>query len=173
MINTVRLAMPAEAADIALVQRRAWSEHPQLRGVLEQLPLEDATTVWHAAITRPALASMRVLVALGEDGVVGFVVTQPADDPDAGAEVGQIGEFVVDPDARRAGHGSRLMQAAIDTLVTDGFTVATTWVPTSDDVMREFLRAAGWGPDGAHQEAGVESGEQSVKLTRYHTAIGR
>ncbi|MDU7360217.1 MAG: GNAT family N-acetyltransferase [Propionibacteriaceae bacterium] len=171
MINTVRLAMPAEAADVARIQRRAWGAQPNLAVMLEEVSADQATQLWHAAITRPPLATMRVLVALGEAGIVGFAVTKPSDDPDATPTDGELAELVVDPDARTQGHGSRLMQAAVDTLRTDGFTVATMWVPTTDDTMHEFLISGGWGADGAHREATTDDGEHSLKLTRFHTAI--
>lgn len=171
MINTVRLAMPAEAADVARIQRRAWGAQPNLAVMLEEVRADQATQLWHAAITRPPLATMRVLVALGEAGIVGFAVTKPSDDPDATPTDGELAELVVDPDARTQGHGSRLMQAAVDTLRTDGFTVATMWVPTTDDTMHEFLISGGWGADGAHREAATDDGEHSLKLTRFHTSI--
>ena len=103
--------------------------------------------------------------------IVGFAVTKPSDDPDATPTDGELAEPVVDPDARTQAHGSRLMQAAVDTLRTDGFTVATMWVPTTDDTMHEFLISGGWGADGAHREATTDDGEHSLKLTRFHTAI--
>lgn len=171
MINTVRLAMPAESVDIARIQRRVWGLQPQLAVMLTQVSAEQATALWHRAITAAPLATMRVLVAIGEGGIVGFAVTQPSEDPDAEPTAGQIAEFIVDPEARGAGHGSRLMQAAVDTLRTDGFTLATMWVPTTDDAMHQFLISGGWGADGAHQEASTEDGEHSLKLTRFHTAI--
>lgn len=171
MKNTVRLAMPAEAVDIARIQRRSWQQDPTWEPMLRQISADDAAAIWHRAITRPQLAAMRVLVALGEGCVAGFAVTQPSADPDATPSTGQVAELVVSPDAGGAGHGSRLMQAAIDTLRTDGFEVATTWLPATDDARREFFVAAGWGPDGAHQELATDDERHSVKLVRLHTAI--
>ncbi len=172
MINTVRLAMPAEAVDIARIQRKVWADDPVWRPMLARLTADEATQVWHKAITRPELATMRVLVALGDRGVVGFAATQPSTDPDASPTTGQLAELVVSPEVRGSGHGSRLMQSAVDTLRGDGFEVATTWVVAADDVRRAFLVSAGWGPDGAHRELGAEGDEQGVKLVRLHTAIG-
>lgn len=171
MINTVRLAMPAEAVDVARIQRRAWGRNPQLAPLLQRITADQATQVWHHAITRPKLATMRVLVALGEAGIVGFVVTQPSEDGDASSTTGQIAELVVDEAALAGGHRERLVQAAVDTLRTDGFDVATTWVPSDDDELREFLVSGGWGADGAHQELGTEDEAHSIKLVRLHTRI--
>src|SRR5699024_6306746 len=114
------------------------------------------------AITRPPLAKMRVLVAIGEEGIVGFAVTVPSDDPDATPVTGELAEFVVDVKNREAGHGSRLINAAVDTLRQDGFEVATMWLPSTADDLREFFVSGGWANDGAHQESATEDGEHSI-----------
>lgn len=172
MLNTVRLALPAEAIDVARIQRRAWSENPRLAGMPQQVGADQAAQIWHQAITRPPLATMRVLVAIGEAGVVGFAVTSPSDDPDADAVTGEISEFVVERDSRRSGHGSRLLNAAVDTLRTDGFRLATIWVPATSDGFRAFLENSGWAADGAHQEVGADEEEEAgLKLVRLHTDI--
>jgi ribosomal protein S18 acetylase RimI-like enzyme len=173
MINTVRLALPAEAVDIARIQRRAWADDPALKVMLGEVSADQASRIWHQAITRPPLAQMRVLVAIGEDGIVGFAVTSPSDDPDAGPTTGQVTEFVVDVKNRDTGHGSRLMNAAVDTMRQDGFESATMWVPSKSDELRDFLISGGWDTDGAHQEATTENGQASLKLIRLHTDISR
>ena len=59
--------------------------------------------------------------------------------------IGELTDLTVDPHKRRAGHGSRLLQAGVDTLVADRFTRAVTWLPAADDAPRAFLTEAGWG----------------------------
>lgn len=171
-IDTVRLALPQEAVDIARIQRRAWSDGGVFADGVAEVSADEATRAWHSAIVRPPLAQLRVLVAIGEVGVVGFVVTGPAGDADLGATDGYLAEFVVDPSQRRQGHGSRLINAAVDTLRKDGFDVATMWVPSSNDGLRDFLAGCGWAPDGAHQKVGIGDDEASaIKMLRYHTDI--
>lgn len=167
--------MPAEAAALAAIQRRAWVQQLPVEvaeAALAELDLEQMTQSWHAAITRPPLAQFRVLVALGNDKPVGFAAVGPADDADAepGTD-GTVAEFTIDPQAQRAGHGSRLLHACVDTLKADGFTRATWWVRSTDDVVRRFLTEAGWAPDGAHQEVGNSAAGARLKLVRLHTAI--
>lgn len=169
--DTVRLALPAEAVDVARIQRRAWAEAGLLDTAGRVPPAAEATRVWHEAIAKPPLAHLRVLVAIGEVGVVGFAVTGPSGDPDRGERHGRIAEFVVDPRHRGAGHGSRLINAAVDTLRQDGYEVATMWVRAADDELRAFLVGCGWGPDGAHQEIGTDDGGPSIRLVRLHTDI--
>jgi GNAT superfamily N-acetyltransferase len=112
------------------------------------------------------------MVALGEERVVGFAAIGPSDEPDAEAGADAlIAEFVIDPAAQRRGHGSRLLNACIDTLRADAFQRASWWVQASDDVLRRFLTGAGWAADGAHSEVAVAADGPRLKLVRLHTAI--
>ncbi|GAA1524228.1 GNAT family N-acetyltransferase [Nocardioides humi] len=170
---SVRVAWPADAAGIAAVQLRAWRERYD-DGLAARLGLDDATLAeaWQQSLARPPEARHRALVALAHDRVVGFAVTGPSPDPDADpAADGEMAEFTVDPAEQRAGHGSRLLQACVDTLVADGFGRAVCWVEATDDVLRAFLTDAGWGPDGASRELADEAGSGSVKQVRLHTAL--
>ncbi len=64
-----------------------------------------------------------MLVALERNRVLGFALTSPAGDPDCDPVAdGEISEFTVDPAERGKGHGSRLLQAGVDTLLADRFT---------------------------------------------------
>ena len=173
--DSVRLALPAEAAGIAALQRRGWTQTlpKDLSGeVMASVDLATMTERWEQAILRPPLAQFRVLVALGDERVVGFAAVGPSDDPDAEAgEDALVAEFVVDPQAQRRGHGSRLLQACIDTLRADSFGRVTWWVHVTDDALRSFLTEAGWAADGAHTEVALSEGGPSLKLVRLHTAI--
>ena len=77
--------------------------------------------------------------------MVGFAITGPATDPDCDPVAdAELRELTVDPDERGKGHGSRLLQAAADTMAADRFTRAVTWVLAADDALRAFLTDAGW-----------------------------
>ena len=172
--DSVRLALPAEAWDIAAVQRRSWGDgdDPATTALLTEIDLSAMAEAWHTAITRPPEARFRVLVAVAEGRVVGLATTLPGQDPDADSGVdGEIDELIVDPAARRLGHGSRLVNACVDTLRADGFTRVRHWLRADDDVRRQFLTEAGWAPDGAHREIGAEDDSVRVKQIRLHTAI--
>jgi GNAT superfamily N-acetyltransferase len=95
--------------------------------------------------------------------------TDPDCDPVADAE---LQELVVDPDELGKGHGSRLLQAVVDTMQADRFTRAVTWTLAGADDLRRFLTSAGWGADTAHRELDLDgSGSTVVKQVRLHTAI--
>ena len=177
--HSVRLAVPSEAESIAALQRRAWAQvypEPVAAGLLGRTDLAGMTAAWGAAIQRPPLATLRVLVAIdsseGRHRVVGCAAVGPSDDPDASpATDGLVAEFSIDPLAQRQGHGSRLLQACVDTLRADGFTRATWWVRSTDDPLRAFLTGAGWAADGAHSERGGDEDEHGMRFVRLHTDI--
>lgn len=178
--DSVRLALPKESAVIAEVQRRGWAEQsgPLAQAMLSGVDATAMTEAWHRAITRPPLASCRIMVAVAENRgdepqrVVGFASLLPSDDPDADPAVdGMIQDLLIDPQVRRKGHGSRLLNAAVDTLRADGFARATCWVTSTDDQTRNFLTNAGWAADGSHREIGAEDDSVRLKQVRLHTDI--
>lgn len=172
---SVRVAWADDAPAIAAVQVRAW---PELYADLlpaEVLPTDvDAVAEqWRQVLARPADARNRVLVALERNRVVGFALTSAAADPDCDPVAdGELAEVTLDPSERAKGHGSRLLQAAVDTLAADRFTRAVSWVNAGDDARRTFLTEAGWAPDTAHRELDLDgTGTTTVKQVRLHTAI--
>ena len=172
---SVRVAWADDARAIAELQLRTW--RTTYAGVVpaESLPddVDAAAAAWHASLAKPRDARNRVLVALERNRVVGFVITSPASDPDCDpVSDAELAELTVDPDERGKGHGSRLLQAAVDTLVADRFGRAVLWAIASDDALRSFLTEAGWAPDQAHRELDLDgTGATLVKQVRLHTAL--
>lgn len=172
----VRLAMPAEAISIAKIQLAHYLSNPLTKNLVSETDLPEISNVWHQAITAPPLAHYRVLVAVEPDQtnlgkIVGFASIGPADDPDLAARDGQIIEFLVAENHRRSGHGTRLLQAAIDTLKADGYLTATWWINSQADQLRQWIVETGWAADGAWREIGDETGDTRVKQVRLHTTI--
>ncbi|GAA3665256.1 hypothetical protein GCM10022237_26630 [Nocardioides ginsengisoli] len=169
---SVRVAWPADAAGIAGVQLRSWRARYDDGVAAEHgLDADALAAAWRQSLSRPPEARHRAMVALAADRVVGFALTGPNTDPDADpAADGEMAEFTVDPEQTRGGHGSRLLQACVDTLAADGFTRAVCWADAADDVVRAFLTSAGWAADGASRELADESGA-TVKQVRLHTAL--
>ena len=178
----VRAARAGDAEALARVQVVSWRHG--LAGVvpaalLAELTSEEAAAVWRdrwrEAIASPPTSRHRVLAAVKDSAdsaareVVGFVSAGPATDADRwpGTD-GEIYEFRVSPERTGQGHGSRLLHAAADTLVADGFHTVSTWVLEADLVVRRFLESAGWAADGARGELDVGV---SVPVVRLHTRI--
>lgn len=171
-----RVAWGADADAIADLQIRAWrTGYADLlpADLLAAMTVAEVAAGWRSALERPGDARNRVLVALEHDRVVGFAVTGPCPDPDRDPLVdGEITDLTVDPDARAAGHGSRLMQACVDTLRADRFRQAVTWLAAQDDPTRAFLASAGWAADGAHRTLDLTGdGSVQVKQVRLHTSL--
>src|SRR4051794_31943650 len=121
-----RVAWADDATAIASVQVRAWRASYEQLLPAELLAGLDPQTIaagWSQSLGSPPDARNRVLVALERNLVTGFAVTGPAADPDCDPVAdGEITDLTVDPHKRHAGHGSRLMQACVDTLKADRFT---------------------------------------------------
>ena len=170
---SARIAWSDDAPAIAALQLRAWREMYAGLVPADALPtdLEAATAAWQVGLAAPKDARNRVLVALERNRVVGFAITTPATDPDCDPVAdAELMELTVDPDERGKGHGSRLLQAAVDTMRADRFTRSVTWAIASDDALRTFLTEAGWAPDTAHRELDLEGdGTTVVKQVRLHT----
>lgn len=172
---SVRIAWSDDAAAIAELQVRTWRDVYADLVPADALPddVAAAAATWQASLTRPHDARNRVLVALERNRVVGFAITSPASDPDCDPIVdAELSEVTIDPGERGKGHGSRLLQAAADTLVADRFQRAVLWSMAGDDALRKFLTEAGWEADGAHRELDLDgSGSTLVKQIRMHTAL--
>ena len=172
---SVRVAWADDAGAIAELQLRTWLATYADLLPAEAFPtdVEAAAAAWHAVLSRPQDARNRVLVALERNRVVGFALTSPASDPDCDpVSDAELADLTVDPGERGRGHGSRLLQAAVDTMVADRFSRAVLWAIASDDALRTFLTEAGWAPDQAHRELDLDgSGSTLVKQVRLHTAL--
>lgn len=172
---SVRIAWAEDAPAIAAVQVRAW--RAAYAGLVPDAALPDdpapVADAWRASLAASGDARNRVLVALERNRVVGFAITRPAADPDCDPVAdGELAELTLDPDERGKGHGSRLLQAGVDTLRADRFTRAVTWAVADDDALRAFLTGAGWGADTAHRELALdEEGGARLKQVRLHTAL--
>ncbi|WP_290580739.1 GNAT family N-acetyltransferase [Aeromicrobium sp.] len=171
--DAVRLAWPDDATTIAALQREAWLadwlELDQLGAAFGDL--DEHAGRWRSTLTHSPEARFRVLVATSDDVVVGYVVVHPGTDPDADpVRDAEMGDLAVLPSARRAGHGTRLVQAAVDTTAADRFVYLRTWVAAGDDGARLLLTSGGWSSDGAYRELEAPDGRR-VKQVRLHTAV--
>ncbi len=172
-----RIAWADDAPAIAAVQVRAWrTAYVDVlpADLLAGMDVDEYAAAWRTSLASPPDARNRAVIALERNLVTGFALTGPASDPDCDPIAdGELTELTVDPHKRTLGHGSRLLQACVDTLKADRFTRAVTWLSASDDHTRAFLTAAGWGADGAHRTLDLTGdGSVQVKQVRLHTDLG-
>lgn len=172
---SVRIAWGDDADAIAALQLRTWQASYADLVPPDTLPTDVAAAAraWRESLSASKDARNRVLVALERNRVVGFAITSPAGDPDCDPLAdAELMEFNVDPDERGKGHGSRLLQAAVDTIRADHFNRAVLWAISTDDALRTFLTEAGWAPDTAHRELDLDGdGTTRVRQIRLHTGI--
>lgn len=171
----VRAATADDARAVAAVQAAAWKQTfagTLPPAVLDLLRGPQSIEAWRLAAAQPPSRRHHVLVAETGTDVVGFAAMGPATDPDTHAETdAELVAIGVLPDRIGEGHGSRLVNAAVDHLRGDGFATVRVWV-TGSDPLRPFLEGAGWAADGAHRSLDLhDDGTVVVAQVRLHASI--
>jgi GNAT superfamily N-acetyltransferase len=157
---SARIARPNDAAAVGLVQAAIWraAYGPVLPPeVVEQFDPAGFARVWRDSLNHPPSSRHVLLVACAGEQVVGLAAVGPSSDKDAGDTSGELLTLGVHPDARRCGHGSRLLNAAVDTLRGKGFSSVSVWLLAQDEDTRGFLAAAGFSPDSAYRDRVVDA----------------
>jgi len=172
---SVRIARVSDAPAVGLVQAAVWRE--AYADVLPEEVLHQFEGPAFARVWRDSLASVptprhRLLVACAGEQVVGFVAVGPSADPDSAGTSGEVLAMGVHPEARGAGHGSRLLNAAVDTLRGGGFERMVIWLLQEDEGGREFLLASGLAPDGAWRDRVVDADGGTVREVRLVADLG-
>ncbi len=145
----VRRATPDDAASLAAVEVTSW--RAAYRGLmpdafLDRLSAEEKTASWRRNLLKHGPSGRkRLRVAIGDDGVIGFV--RVGSMWDAG-EVGLVYLLYVLPDYWGHGVGTALMSAALDDLRDLGMREAVLWVLRDNQRARRFYEGLGWRPDG-------------------------
>lgn len=163
---SVRLARVSDAPAVGQVQAAVWTQAyaavlaPEIVGAFEPQAFARA---WRTSLEAPPSAAHRLLVACAGEQVVGFAALGPSGDPDAAEDGdGELLVLAVHPGARRLGHGSRLLNAVVDTARGHGLASLRAWLPQGDAVTAGFLEAAGFARDGAFRDRVVGTAECDV-----------
>jgi ribosomal protein S18 acetylase RimI-like enzyme len=168
---SARIARPNDAAAVGLVQAAVWraAYGPVLPPeVVEQFDPASFARVWRDSLNNPPSSRHVLLVACAGEQVVGFTAVGPSIDKDASESSGELLTLGVHPDARHGGHGSRLLNAAVDTLRGKGFSSISVWLLAHDEDTRAFLAEAGFAPDGAYRDRVIDADRalaREVRLT--------
>lgn len=152
---SARVARPNDASAVGLVQAAVWRAAYGTvlsQEVVDQFDAASFARVWRDSLKTPPSPRHMLLVGCAGQQVVGFAAVGPSVDPDATETSGEVLALGVHPDARRSGHGSRLLNAAVDTLRGKGFDSMSVWLLAGDENTRAFLTAAGLSPDGAYRD---------------------
>jgi ribosomal protein S18 acetylase RimI-like enzyme len=172
---SVRRARTSDAPAVGFVQAVVWREayaevvDPDVAAAFEP---QSFASAWRQSLTAPPGPEHALLVACAGDQVVGFAALGPSEDPDAQEGTVEIHVLAVHPDARRQGHGSRLLAAVADTARGRGRSEVQAWVLASDDATRAFLTAAGLATDGAHRSRVIAADGRTASEVRLSAALG-
>ncbi|SCX60099.1 Ribosomal protein S18 acetylase RimI [Klenkia marina] len=175
--SSVRPAVPADAADIARVQRVTWRTAYRALLPADALDAWDddaAATAWRSAVEAPPTPGHGVLVACEGSTVVGFLAHAPAElaphEPRSPhGPAAELTALLVEPRWGRRGHGSRLLAAAVDLLEPVGVRDLRMWVPEEDRVTSGFLQSAGWAADSWTR--GLEADGRTIRERRWHALL--
>jgi ribosomal protein S18 acetylase RimI-like enzyme len=156
---SVRIARPNDASAVGLVQAAVWRAAYDAvlpRELVGQFEASSFARVWRDSLNAPPSPRHVLLVGCAGEQVVGFAAVGPSIDPDANETSGEVLALGVHPDARGSGHGSRLLNAAVDTLRGKEFDSMSVWLLARDQDTRAFLTAAGLVPDGAYRDRVID-----------------
>lgn len=173
---SVRTGRVSDAPAVGLVQATVWRAafaDTVPAEVLETFEAPAFASVWRQSLKDPPSPLHRLLVACAGDQVVGFAAIGPAEvtDESVTATDGELAVLAVHPDARRVGHGSRLLNAAADTLRAGDRTAVLAWLPSTDEQSRAFTDAAGLVPDGAWRERVVGPAGETIREVRVRAEL--
>ena len=171
---SVRRARPNDAPAVGMVQATVFRETYAGRvpdDVVALFEPDAFARSWRESLTAPPEGVHRLMVACAGDQVVGLVAVGPSQDPDAGGASGEVTVLGVHPDARRQGHGSRLLNAGVDVLREAGADTVSVWVPHDDEDARAFLAASGFAPDGAYRDRVVSPDGDTLREVRLSAGL--
>jgi len=173
---SVRIARPNDASAVGLVQAAVWRAAYDAvlpRELVGQFEASSFARVWRDSLNAPPSPRHVLLVGCAGEQVVGFAAVGPSIDPDANETSGEVLALGVHPDARGSGHGSRLLNAAVDTLRGKEFDSMSVWLLARDEDTRAFLTAAGLVPDGAYRDRVIDVDRALAREVRLTANLSR
>lgn len=165
----VRPARPRDLPAVGRIQAATWRQayaNVLPSDLLDRLEPAGFERSWRASLAEPPSRRHHLLVATAGAHVVGFTAVGPSQDADAEADDGEVLVLAVDPARRGQGHGSRLLNAASDTLRGDGFGQVRLWLGVGDEDTRAFLGRSGLAPDGAFRDRVVDAAGGTARQVR-------
>jgi ribosomal protein S18 acetylase RimI-like enzyme len=171
---TVRWAEPADAEEIASVHIASWQA--SYRGLLpdetlDGLRLDQRTKQWRAWLA-PGGERAETLLAERDGAIAGFAtLAMPSHDADEPEGVAEIPALYLDPSARRAGIGSRLVDDSLAEMRRRGFREAILWMLEGNDAANSFYERTGWRRDGGRRESQYYPDAPELAELRFRRAV--
>ncbi len=171
---SVRIARVSDAPAVGLVQAVVWREAYAAHlpaEVVDQFEPRGFTNAWRSSLQNPPSRDHILLVACAGEQVVGFAAVAPSVDPDLADDGAEMLVLGVHPEARRQGHGSRLLNAVVDTARGRGRLSLAVWILADAEEVRAFLHSAGLESDGAQRERVVSHEGATVWEVRLGASV--
>lgn len=167
----IRRAIPSDARAIAEVQVASWKA--AYRGLIPGTLLDHLQVALREERWTEILADATKQAFVFEQGgrIVGFAGIDASTDADADKkQVGEIRAIYLAPNEWRKGYGKQLVDAAITSLQSQGFTEVTLWVLHNNQRAIKFYESLGFQPDGATK---IDTRENNVELheVRYRRTL--
>ncbi|MBC9957179.1 GNAT family N-acetyltransferase [Yimella sp. cx-51] len=168
---SVRTARADDLSAVGEVQAAVW--RAALADVVDPATLasfepSNFEAAWRESLAQPPSPLHRLLVATELDDTVGFVAIGPAESSGSG----EILAGGVLPERRGRGHGSRLLNAAIDTLAVNDIDHVRVRVPERDTPLVRFLAEAGFALSGNFVDRVINSDGDTLREIELHTGVG-
>jgi GNAT superfamily N-acetyltransferase len=162
----IRVALPADAPEVARLHVRSWQA--AYRGLLPEeflAGLDPTRRAAHYAFGRDG-STAHTWVAQEDGRLHGFATIGPSQAQDAdGTNLGELYALYVDPASWRRGFGGLLIAAARERLVARGFGEAVLWVLRGNERAESFYLADGWSRDGAEREDDIGPGWRAASTS--------
>jgi GNAT superfamily N-acetyltransferase len=148
----IRRATAADARAIAEINVAGWQA--AYRGLmpdafLDSLSVDQRELAWRTRLESGADAGDPAWVAELDGEPVGYLVSGPPRDDDAGPGGAEIYAVYIRPDVWRSGAGRRLMETATAEWWRRGASSLFLWVLDRNTRARSFYEALGWTADGS------------------------
>ena len=167
---SVRAATPDDALALACIEVTTWQiAYCDLLpdSYLQALSTTGKAEEWRVNLLKHGRRGQkRVLVALDEQAIIGFVRVGTVHEPEP---IGLLYLLYVLPSYWRQGIGSALMQTALRELLELGHTTAFLWVLRDNLRARQFYERGSWRQDG--RTTTVEYGGSSLQAICYTRTV--
>jgi ribosomal protein S18 acetylase RimI-like enzyme len=146
----IRIATPDDVAALAALNLASW--RAAYRGIvpdaiLMRLTPESRIARWQRTFAAPESGFTETTIAVEGDRPIGLCSFGPRLDPRSSSS-GEIYSLHVQPELRREGIGTLLLDDALRRLRGRGFDGAVLWVLRDDADARRFYESQGWASTG-------------------------
>lgn len=143
----IRLAVPADALDMAEIHMRSWEVAYKDIIPMDYIREKNATrpALWQRIVTDENTS--KYVIQIGEK-IVGFMDIAPSRDDDANDDIYELHGIYLHPDYYRQGIGTQAINVAFDKARGKGKTVMTLWVLEENSSSISFYKKSGFAADG-------------------------